>query len=214
MRMGAFPDDPGLNAVLAMVIPDGPIFDFGFGAGQHLWPLAERFPGRVVGLDIHPSWFEEASLEVLLYKHDVRLLAEDALQFPLPEEGSAIIVIGMTVYLTKDRVRSFVARAWQGLLPGGILMVSFATYDDFVLYALGPRDYPLERGSYQVNCPCGFCGNYGLSVWDEEEALELLLALSGARLIDSHRQETVQDLGEGIPRDRSFLYTTVQKTAV
>lgn len=211
MPIGVVPPDPGLELALKLPdLPDGVVFDFGFGIGQHLWPLAEALPGKVTGYDTHPRWHDEA--EAVIAQHNVKVVVRqaDALLCDIPQGACSIIVIGMTVYLTKVRVREFLQRAWAGLMVGGVLMVSFATPEDAVMDIVGPWDMPLEVGSYQTNCPCGFCGNYGMSVWTPEEADQFVLGLGPNRLIYRHLQELEQEL-EYATLHRSFYYLTVQK---
>jgi SAM-dependent methyltransferase len=123
---GKAPPSETVRFILAQseIGPDSRILDAGCSAGRHLWELADRQPGLLVGLDVHLLGLAVGALawQAQGMPSPPRWCCGSALQ--LPFRDSSFTQVNTLVTLSYVPVRAAVAELWRVLAPGGRLIVT------------------------------------------------------------------------------------------
>lgn len=112
---------------------DAAVLDLGCGSGGALVALAGAFPdGRVVGVDVEPRSVERAARRIreagLEDRAEARLAGAEHFDEP---GGFDLVTLIQVLHETREAVRADVlARAYEALRPGGLLLLVDEPYPD------------------------------------------------------------------------------------
>lgn len=218
--MGLRAPDKGLVKALKQGVPQGPAVDLGCGNGRNTWFMA-RYCQPAIGYDLEGGFREE--IEKMMRCHGVTFGFEvrDVLGLSFPPQSLAVIGIGVSIYNPKDVVEKLLRQAFVWLMPGGVLHMDFATYQDgsyqtdFVQSAC----YEVAIGSFVrwcSNCAeCYLMGKNGGSFWEPQEVNALIQTLGSVKIIHAEVVDFAQIMTQEDDTQhkfqRSFYQVTLRK---
>jgi len=122
--------DAHVKRILDLIAPPpGRVLDLACGPGLYLTRLAQA-GYRGVGVDFSPASIRHARADARAHGYELEFRFEDLRTARFGTDyDTALLLYGQLNVFPRDEIRSIIARVFEGLNPGGLLIVEPQTYE-------------------------------------------------------------------------------------